>query len=91
MSNNHQERYFTKLLFGFAFITSGILSILFAAFERTREDDWYLWGIGASVLVNVGIYFLLGAFVHKVKSDLIRRQRMKEQQKTFTNDKEEFL
>ena len=86
MSNNHQEKYITKLLFGFTFITTGILLILYAAFERTREEDWYFWGIVASVLINGGLYFLLTAFVHKVKSDLIKRQKMREQQKTFTAD-----
>jgi len=86
MSNNHQEKYITKLLFGFTFITTGILLILYAAFERTREEDWYFWGIVASVLVNAGLYFLLTAFVHKVKSDLIRKQKSREQQKTFTAD-----
>ena len=86
MSNDHQEKYVTKLLFGFTFITAGILLILYAAFERTRQEDWYFWGIVASVLINGGLYFLLTAFVHKVKSDLIRKQKSREQQKTFTAD-----
>jgi uncharacterized membrane protein HdeD (DUF308 family) len=86
MSNNHQEKYITKLLFGFTFITAGILFILYAAFERTRQEDWYFWGIVASVLINAGLYFLLTAFVHKVKSDLIKKQKTREQQKTFTAD-----
>lgn len=86
MSNKHQERYTTKLLFGFAFITAGILLTLYAAFERTQEDDWYFWGIVASVLINAGLYFFGTAFVHKVKSDLIKRQKIREQQKTFTTD-----
>jgi uncharacterized membrane protein HdeD (DUF308 family) len=86
MSNDHQEKYITKLLFGFTFITAGILLILYAAFERTRQEDWYFWGVIASVLVNGGLYFLLTAFVHKVKSDLIRKQKSREQQKTFIAD-----
>jgi uncharacterized membrane protein HdeD (DUF308 family) len=86
MSSNHREKYTTKLLFGFTFITAGILLTLYATFERTREDDWYLWGIVASVLINTGLYLLLTAFVHKVKSDLIKRQKQREQQKTFTDE-----
>jgi hypothetical protein len=86
MSNSHQEKYITKLLFGFAFVIGSIMVILYAAFERTKEDDWYSWGIVASVLIITGLFFLLNAFVHKVKSDLIRKQRSKEQQKTFTAD-----
>jgi uncharacterized membrane protein HdeD (DUF308 family) len=83
MSDKHLEKYITKLLLGFSFITCGILSVLYAAFERTHDDDWYFWGIVASLLINTGLYFLLRAFVHKVKSDLIKRQKIREQQKAF--------
>ena len=74
------------MLLGFALITTGIIGILYACFERTETDDWYFWGIVASFVINLGLYFLLQAFVHKVKSDMIRRQKQKEQQKTFTAD-----
>jgi len=84
MSNSHQEKYISKLLFGFAFIIAGIMVILYAAFERTKNEDWYFWGIVVSVLIITGLVFLLNAFVHKVKSDLIKKQRSKEQHKTFT-------
>jgi uncharacterized membrane protein HdeD (DUF308 family) len=86
MSNTHEEKYITKLLVGFALITGGILLIFYTAFERSRKDDWYFWGIVASLLINAGLYFFGSAFVHKVKSDLIKRQKVKEQQKTFTAD-----
>jgi uncharacterized membrane protein HdeD (DUF308 family) len=86
MSNSHQEKYISKLLFGFAFIIAGIMVILYAAFERTKNEDWYFWGIVVSVLIIIGLVFLLNAFVHKVKSDLIKKQRSKEQHKTFATD-----
>ena len=86
MSSIHQEKYISKLLFGFALITGGILLILYAAFERTQREDWYFWGIVASVFINTGLYLLVSAFVHKVKSDFIKRQKQREQQKTFTAD-----
>lgn len=86
MSNNHQEKFLSKILFGFSLIIAGIFSIIFAAFERTRQDDWYFWGIVASVLICVGLYLVMTGFVHKVKSDFIRRQKQREQQKTFTAD-----
>jgi uncharacterized membrane protein len=86
MSSRHQEKFLSKILFGFAFIIVGIFFILFASFERAKADDWYLWGIVASLLVCPGIYLIMSGFVHKVKSDFIRRQKQKEQQKTFTAD-----
>jgi phosphotransferase system glucose/maltose/N-acetylglucosamine-specific IIC component len=86
MSNTHQEKFITKLLTGFAFVTGAIMVILYASFERTHDEDWYFWGIVASLLINAGLYFLLTAFIHKVKSDFIKRQKQREQQKTFTTD-----
>ena len=74
------------MLIGFALVTIGILLIHYVAFERSQKDDWYTWGFVASVLINTGLYFLLNAYVHKVKSDLIKRQKQREQQKTFTAD-----
>lgn len=82
MSNSHSEKFLTKLLFGFACVIGGIFFILFAAFDRVKYDDWYPWAIVASVLICTGLYLLLSAFVHKVKSDFIRRQSEKEKQRS---------
>ncbi len=81
MSNKHEEKYITKLLLGFSLLIASIMIILFACFERTKYDDWYFWGIVASLLLCAGVYFMLSAFVHKVKSDLIRKQKVRQQQK----------
>lgn len=86
MSNSHQEKFITKLLMGIAFVTVGIFIILFAAFEKGQKQDWYFWGILSSIAVNTGIILVGSAYVHKMKSDLIKRQRQREQQKTFTAD-----
>jgi len=86
MSNTHQEKFITKLLLGFAFIICGIFVITFSAFERTQREDWYLWGLAACAFICPGLYLLLSAFVHRIKSDFIRRQKQREQQKTFTAD-----
>jgi len=90
MPNSHQEKFLTKILLGFGFITAGILLIFYTSFERNQTDDWYFWGIVAAFMINLGLYCLLKAFVHKVKSDFIRRQKQREQQKTFTSDNEKL-
>lgn len=86
MSNTHQEQFVTKMLVGFAFVTAGILLTFYTAFERARNEDWYLWGIVASVIINTGLYFLINAFVHKVKADFIKRQKQREQQKSVKKE-----
>jgi uncharacterized membrane protein HdeD (DUF308 family) len=78
----HEEKYISKLLLGFGLIIAGVMSILYACFERSKHDDWYVWGVVSSLLLGGGVYFMLSGFVHKVKADLIRRQKIRNQQKT---------
>jgi len=80
--SSHSDKYLTKLLFGFAAVSASVFLIVFACFERTKKDDWYGWGLGASVLLCLGIYLMLSAFVHKIKADFSRRQRTNSQQQS---------
>lgn len=84
--SSHSDRFLTKLLFGFAAVIASVFIIVFACFERTKEDQWYGWGLAASTLLCIGLYFLMEAFVHKVKSDFIRRQKSREQQRSSRSD-----
>lgn len=83
---SHEDKYISKLLFGFGAIIAGVMAIMYACFERTRHDDWYFWGIVASILIGLGVYLMSGAFVHKMKSDLIRKQKMRKQQRSSDVD-----
>ncbi len=83
---SHEDKYISKLLLGFGAVIAGVMSILYACFERTRQDDWYFWGVVASLLLCSGIYLMLNAFVHKIKADMIRRQKVREQQKGKVRD-----
>jgi uncharacterized membrane protein HdeD (DUF308 family) len=87
---SHEEKYLTKLLFGFGSIIGGVMAILYACFERIKDDDWYFWGVVASVLLCLGIFLLMQAFVHKVKSDFSRRQKMRQQQKGGDMEREGY-
>jgi len=86
MSNGHGEKYISKLLFGFGAITAAVFLTLFVTFERPLKEDWYFWGIAVAVLFNFGLYLMVSAAVHKMKNDMIRRQKTRETQKTFTAD-----
>ncbi len=79
---NHEEKYISKLLIGFGAIIAGVMVILYASFERTKRDDWYFWGVLASLLLCGGVYSMLSAFVHKIKADLIRKQKGRQLQKS---------
>ncbi len=82
MPNHHREKHISKLLIGFIFIIAGIFSIIYSCFEKAGVSDWYFWGIIASALICTGLYFLLSSFVHKIKSDLIEKQKNKDRNKT---------
>ena len=87
MSNSsHQEQYFSKLLIGFASITSSVLVTFYAILEAADKGDWYFWAIVAAFLLCGGIYFSLSAFVHKIKSDFSKRQKSREQQKSVITE-----
>lgn len=88
-SKSHHERYFAKLLLGFASIIGSILVIFYSIFEvapYNKEADWYFWAIVAAFLMCGGIYFMLAAFVHKIKSDFSRRQKQRDAQKSTISD-----
>ena len=84
---SHTDKFLTKLLFGFAAVIASVFIIVYACFERVKYDDWYGWGLVASVLLCSGLYLLLSAFVHKMKADFSKRQRSKElQEKKYAAD-----
>lgn len=81
--SSHKERYFTKLLIGFAALIGAILILYYAIFEGTaKKGDWYFWAIVTAFLLCSGVYFCLSAFVHKIKSDFNRRSQQREIQRS---------
>jgi uncharacterized membrane protein HdeD (DUF308 family) len=83
--SSHKDKFITKLLIGFAGIIVGILVIFYAIFEVAHDSDWYFLAILSAALLCAGISFCLSAFVHKVKADFSKRQKMRESQKTSSN------
>lgn len=84
MSNSsHKERYFTKLLIGFAALIGCVLITYYAIIEgAAQKGEWYFWAIVTAFLLCSGIFFCLSAFVHKIKSDFNRRQQQRDMQKS---------
>ena len=64
---------------GFLFVSAGIVAIDYSL-DKRPNDEWPVWVIVSIVLINLGIAFLGSAFIHKVKSDLIRKERTKTKQ-----------
>ncbi|TMI62649.1 MAG: hypothetical protein E6H07_14650 [Bacteroidetes bacterium] len=89
MASGHSEKFFTKLLIGFAFIIGATFLIFFYfvnVYKPLKSEDWYFWGLGTAILFNTGLYFMISAAVHKTKNDMIRRQQSREMQKSRPAD-----
>lgn len=65
------------MLIGFALTTGGISSVIYASFTDEHKNDWIFWAAISAVAINAGLLFLGSALIHKVKADLIRRQKQK--------------
>jgi len=59
---------------GFLMVAAGLATIIYSIHDRPRRE-WIMWGSGAIVIFIVGFIFLGSAYIHKVKSDLIKRGR----------------
>jgi hypothetical protein len=59
---------------GFLMVGAGIIVIMYSANKRA-SDEWLLWGLIAAAIITAGLGILGNAYIHKVKSDFIRKQK----------------
>jgi len=74
MSNKHKKKFIINMLIGFLFTTCGISFIIYSTFA---DEYWFFRAAIPVIAINTGLLFLGSALIHKVKADLIRRQRQK--------------
>jgi hypothetical protein len=79
MPNKHYRRWIILMPFGFVVVAAAILIMMYSA-NRRGPDEWLMWGVISVAGVVLGLSLLGTAFIHKIKSDLIRKQRSKEKQ-----------
>ena len=77
MSNTHEKKFVINMLIGMIFTTAGISSIIYACFTKENQHDWIFWAVIPVILINTGLLFIGSSVIHKVKADLIRRQKQK--------------
>ena len=77
MYNKHYRKWVIQMPIGFLLTGAGILLIMYTA-NKHAQEEWLLWGIVSLTIINSGLALLGNAYTHKVKSDLMRKQRMKE-------------
>ena len=77
MSNKHEKKFIIELLIGLILTTCGISVIIYSTRAVEYKIDWIFWTIISAITINAGLLCLGSAFIHKVKTDLIRRQNQK--------------
>ena len=77
MPNKHYRKWLLQMPLGFLLVGAGIIVIMYSANKRA-SDEWLMWGIISATIITGGLGILGNAYIHKVKSDLIRKQSSKQ-------------
>lgn len=79
MSNNHYEKWFFKTPIGFLLIGGGIFFMYYSLTLQEASENWIFFGLISAISVAIGAVLLSSAAVNKMKSDLIKKQKIKQQ------------
>ena len=78
MGNYHLERWIYKTVIGFLLVAGGIF-FMYYSLSHFQRDDWILYGSICAGAVAIGVYLLSSAAINKVKADIIKKQKLKQQ------------
>ena len=78
MSNYHFEKWLYKTILGFLLVTGGIF-FMYYALTHFYRDNWILFASVCAGGVGIGTYLLSSGAINKMKSDMIKKQKQKQQ------------
>ena len=78
MGNYHFERWLYKTVLGFLLVAGGIFFMYYSLSHFIRTN-WILHSLICSVGIGIGVYLLSSGAINKVKSDMIKKQKVKQQ------------
>ena len=78
MSNHHFERWIYKTVLGFLLVAGGIFFMYYSLSHFIRAN-WILHSLICSLGISIGVYLLSSGAINKVKSDMIKKQKVKQQ------------
>ena len=82
MPDKHYQKWLLQMPVGFLLVGAGIIVIMYSANKRA-SDEWLIWGLVSAMIIMAGLGILGNAYIHKIKSDLIKKQRTREHQSPF--------
>ena len=78
MGNHHFEKWLYKTVLGFLLVAGGIFFMYYSLSHFIRAN-WILHSIICSVGISIGVSLLSSGAINKVKSDMIKKQKYKQQ------------
>jgi uncharacterized membrane protein HdeD (DUF308 family) len=85
MPNKHYQKWIIQMPAGFLLLAAGILVIMYSANKRA-SDEWLVWGIISVTIINSALGLLGNALIHKVKSDLMQKRKLKKNSTEFEDE-----
>jgi hypothetical protein len=79
MSSSHYEKWFFKLPIGFLLVSGGIFFMYYSLTLPQAAENWIFFGLVSAIPVGIGAILLSSAAVNKMKSDLMKKQKIKQQ------------
>lgn len=80
MANHHYEKWILKMPIGFLLISGGIYFMYYSLTHLATKENTEILGLISALSVGVGCLFISSATIHKMKSDLIKKQKARQQE-----------
>lgn len=78
MGNHHYEKWIFKTPLGLILILGGVF-MMYYSITHFGKVRWVIYGLSCAASISIGVYLLSSAAVHKIKSDMIKKQKLKQQ------------
>lgn len=78
MSSSHYDKWFFKTPAGFLLVAGGIFFMYYSILHLSK-DKWIEFGLISAFAVAIGVLLLCSAAIHKMKADLMKKQKLKQQ------------
>lgn len=79
MANYHYDKWMIKTLLGSVLLGGAVFFMYYSLTHLHAKEKWILFGLISALAVAGGALLLSSAAVNKVKSDLIKKQKMRQQ------------
>lgn len=77
MANSHYERWLVKAPAGIILIAGGLFFMYYSLTQLELKNQWAIYALISAASITFGTVILCSAFINKMKSDIIKKQKAK--------------